>query len=76
MTTQSCNSPRYSIKEPGNLSPRIKWLRDYYFQGNNRKCTHELPGFTPSTPWDSQYQEGNYYIVPETYTFFPTFTGA
>jgi len=76
MTTQSCNSPRYSIKEPHNLSPRIKWLRDYYFQGNNRKWNNEFTGFTTGTPWDIQYQEGNFYIVPETYTFFPTFTGA
>jgi len=76
MTTQSCNTPRYSIKEPRNLSPRIKWLRDYYFQGNNRKWNNEFTGFTTGTPWDIQYQEGNFYIVPETYTFFPTFTGA
>jgi len=76
MTTQSCNSPRYSIKEPRNLSPRIKWMRDYYFQGNNRRWNNEFTGFTTGTPWDIQYQEGNFYIVPETYTFFPTFTGA
>ncbi|MDD5494783.1 MAG: pyruvate formate lyase family protein, partial [Dehalococcoidia bacterium] len=76
MTTQSCNSPKFSIKEPKNLSPRIKWLRDYYFQGNNRKWNNEFVGFTTGTPWDIQYQEGNFYIVPETYTFFPTFTGA
>ncbi|MDD5648225.1 MAG: pyruvate formate lyase family protein [Dehalococcoidia bacterium] len=76
MTIQSCNSPRYSIKEPLNLSPRIQWLRDYYFQGNNRKWNNEFTGFTTGTPWDIQYQELNFYIVPETYTFFPTFTGA
>ncbi|MCX6005308.1 MAG: hypothetical protein NT082_06515 [Chloroflexi bacterium] len=76
MAIQSCNSPRFSIKEPANLSPRIKWLRDYYFQGNNRKWNNEFIGFTNGTPWDIQYQEGNFYIVPETYTFFPTFTGA
>jgi len=76
MTTQSCNTPRYSIKEPKNLSPRTKWLRDYYFQGNKRPWNNEFVGFTTGTPWDIQYQEGNYYIVPETYVFFPTFTGA
>jgi pyruvate-formate lyase len=75
MTTQSCNSPRYSIKEPRNLSPRIKWLRDYYFQGNNRKWNNEFTGFTTGTPWDIQYQEINYYVVPDTYIFLPTFTG-
>ncbi len=51
-------------------------MRDYYFQGNNRKWNNEFTGFTTGTPWDIQYQEGNFYIVPETYTFFPTFTGA
>ena len=76
MTTQSCGTPKYAIKEPKNLSPRVKWLRDYYFQGNNRKWNNEFVGFTAGTPWDIQYQEGNFYIVPETYTFFPTFTGA
>jgi trans-4-hydroxy-L-proline dehydratase len=76
MTTQSCNSPRYSIKEPKNLSPRIKWLRDYYFQGLDRAWNNEFVGFTTGTPWDIQYQEGNYYVVPDTYIFFPTFTGA
>ena len=76
MTTQSCGTPKYNINEPGNLSPRIKWLRDYYFQGNNRQFNNEFTGFTTGTPWDIQYQEMNYYIVPETYTFFPTFTGA
>ncbi|MBN1689816.1 MAG: hypothetical protein JW901_02205 [Dehalococcoidia bacterium] len=75
MTTQEC-SPHYSIKEPKNLSPRIKWLRDYYFRGMDRPWNNEFTGFTTGTPWDIQYQEGNYYIVPETYTFFPTFTGA
>jgi pyruvate-formate lyase len=75
MTTQSC-SPRYSIKQPKNLSQRIQWLRDYYFQGVNRKWNNEFVGFTTGAPWDIQYQEGNFYIVPETYTFFPTFTGA
>jgi hypothetical protein len=76
MTTQSCGAPKYSIKQPKNLSKRIQWLRDYYFQGNNRKFNNEFVGFTSGTPWDIQYQELNYYIVPETYTFFPTFTGA
>jgi hypothetical protein len=46
MTTQSCNIPRHSIKEPKNLSPRIQWLRDYYFQGVHRKWNNEFEGFT------------------------------
>jgi pyruvate-formate lyase len=76
MTTTVPEKPKYSIKEPKNLSPRIKWLRDYYFQGLNRQWNNEFTGWTTGTPWDFQFQEGQYYIVPETYAFFSTFTGA
>jgi pyruvate-formate lyase len=76
MTTAIPEKPRYIIKEPKNLSPRIKWLRDYYFRGLNRKWNNEFTGWTTGTPWDFQFQEGQYYIVPETYAFLSTFTGA
>ncbi len=62
------------MKEPGNLSPRIQWLRDYYFKGVERNWNNEFTSWTTGTPWDTQYQETNFYIVPETYTFFPTFS--
>jgi hypothetical protein len=78
MTTQSCGVPKYSIKEPKGLSPRIKWLRDYYFQGNNRKWNNEFVGFTTGTCWDIQYQEGNslhcagdLHIFPHLYRRLP-----
>ncbi len=74
MTTSVAGSPRYVIKQPKNLSPRIQWLRDFYFMGVKRKWNNEFTSWTDGTPWDSQYQEMSYYIVPETYTFFPTFT--
>jgi len=76
MTTAIPEKPKFAIKEPKSLSPRIKWLRDYYFQGLKRKWNNEFTGWTTGTPWDFQFQEGQYYIVPETYTFFSTFTGA
>jgi formate C-acetyltransferase len=66
----------YTIKTPENLSPRIQWLRDYYFSGVQRAWNNEATAWTTGTPWDFQYEEFNYYIVPETYTFFPTFKGA
>jgi len=64
---------RAAIKEPSNLSPRIQWLRDYYFQGLERPWNNEWTSWTTGTPWDFQYEEGPFYIVPETYTFFSTF---
>lgn len=61
------------IKEPKNLTPRIKWLRDYYFQGVNRSWNNEYKVFTTGQEHDEIYNEITYYIVPETYTFFTTF---
>ena len=61
------------IKEPKNLTPRIKWLRDYYFQGVERPWNNEYKVFTTGLPHDEVYNEIDYYIVPETYNFFNTF---
>ena len=63
-----------SIKEPSNLSPRISWLRDFYFKGVEREWNNEFRPFTTGTPWDRNYNEITYYVVPETYAFFKTFS--
>ena len=68
--------PKYQIKEPKYLSPRIKWLRDYYFKGTERKWNNEFLSFTTGLPWDTQYDETTYYIVPETYSFLQTFNSS
>jgi len=65
--------PRYRVKTPYRLSPRIQWLRDYYFTGVKRKWNNEFTAWTTGTPWDLQYDELTFYIVPETYAFLPTF---
>ncbi len=65
--------PRYSIKTPTNLSARIQWLRDYYFQGVERGWNNEYTAWTTGTDWDFQYSELTFYIVPETYAFLQTF---
>jgi pyruvate-formate lyase len=76
MTSATCAPPKYVVKEPKNLSPRIRWLRDFYFQGVDRCWNNEWTSWTTGTPWDFQYEELPYYIVPETYAFFPTFRAA
>ncbi|WP_319521227.1 pyruvate formate lyase family protein [uncultured Desulfosarcina sp.] len=63
------------IKEPTTLSPRIKWLRDYYFDGAERKWNNEFTCWTTGTPWDRQYHEFTYYIVPEAYEMFDVMKG-
>lgn len=67
---------RCHIKEPKNLTPRIKWLRDYYFKGNDRVWNNEFIPFTTGMSWDVLYDETMYYVVPETYAFLQTFTSS
>lgn len=69
----TAHAAAYAIKEPKNLSPRIQWLRDYYFAGARRAWNNEYTAWTTGTPWDVQYDEITYYIVPETYAFNQTF---
>jgi len=64
------------LKIPGNLSPRVKYLRDYFFQGTEREWNNEFRCFTTGTDWDMLYDETPYYIVPETYAFHKTFTAS
>ena len=73
MATTEIEAPRYSIKSPTHLSSRIQWLRDYYFQGIGRAWNNEYTAWTTGTPWDFQYSELTFYIVPETYSFLQTF---
>ncbi len=56
-------------------SPRVKWLRDYYFKGNKRSWNNEYTVWSTGTPWDLQYHEFTYYIVPETYLMFDVMRG-
>jgi len=73
MTAPIVDTSRFAIKVPTNLSSRIQWLRDYYFQGVERAWNNEYTSWTTGTPWDFQYNELSFYIVPETYAFLQTF---
>lgn len=64
---------KQKVKEPYNLSPRIKWLYDYYYSGAKRKWNNEFNAFTTGTDWDVLFDESSFYIVPEVYSFFNTF---
>lgn len=73
---KSQTAPTYKIKEPKKLSPRIQWLRDYYFKGSERKWNNSYTCWTTGTPWDIVFNELTYYIVPETYLLFPALNGS
>ena len=58
---------QHQIKEPKGLSSRIARLRDYYFKGTDRAWNNQTTSWTTGTPWDVQFNEITFYIVPETY---------
>jgi trans-4-hydroxy-L-proline dehydratase len=64
------------VKEPYNLSPRIRWLYDYYFKGTERSWNNEYLAFSTGSKNDWLFEEMNFYIVPEVYSFFNTFNKA
>ena len=76
MSIAPAPSPRDLLKTPKGLSPRIQWLRDYYFQGDRRAWNNEFTAWTTGTPWDVQFNELTYYIVPETYTLMQALRGS
>ena len=73
MSTAETAVTTTAIKEPRNLSARVKWLRDYYFKGEARAWSNEFTAWTTGTPWDVIFDEITFYIVPETYAFLQTF---
>ena len=60
---------KFKIKIPHGLSSRSKWLRDYYFQGVNRKWNNEFMSFTTGISGDRIWGESDYYIVPDIYFY-------
>jgi len=76
MNVSAARKFQQSIKEPQDLSPRIAWLRDYYFKGVKRAWNNEFTAWTTGEPWDVVFDEMPFYIVPETYAFLQTFTSS
>jgi len=65
-----------AIKQPGVLSKRVERLRNQYFEGTKRCWNNEYEVYSTGTPWDTQFNEMSYYIVPEMYSFMVTFSGS
>jgi hypothetical protein len=57
MIIQADLTKHYSLKQPQNLSERVRWLRDYYFEGVKRKWNNEFTAWTTGMPWDFQFNE-------------------
>ncbi len=68
-TTDPIREPKFPVAKPHDLSPRSQWLRDYYFKGVEREWNNQYMPFTTGTDWDLIFEEGNMYIVPESYLY-------
>jgi trans-4-hydroxy-L-proline dehydratase len=62
-------SKKYKIAEPHDLSPRSKWMRDYYFKGAKREWNNQYMPFTTGTDWDIIWNETDYYVAPEVHFY-------
>jgi len=62
-------SKKYEIAEPHDLSPRSKWMRDYYFKGDEREWKNQYMAFTTGADWDTIWNETDYYVAPETHFY-------
>ena len=62
-------SKKYAIAEPHDLSPRSRWMRDYYFKGVKREWNNQYMPFTTGTDWDIIWNETDYYVAPEVHFY-------
>jgi trans-4-hydroxy-L-proline dehydratase len=76
MATALAERSENRIKEPTGLSDRIQWLRDYYFEGNKRPWNNQFSAWSTGTPWDIQFSEFAFYIVPETFMLLDPLNGS
>ncbi len=76
MSAQQQHAVCQDLKTPHGLSPRIRRLRDFYFEGLAREWNNEFSCWTTGTPWDVVFDETSYYIVPEVYAFLSTFAAS
>ncbi|MFH1138801.1 MAG: pyruvate formate lyase family protein [Pseudomonadota bacterium] len=76
MKSATAEKRTVEIKQPKGLSPRVAWLRDYFFAGVNRPWNNEFTSWTTGVPWDVIYEETTWYITPEVYPFLTTFASS
>ena len=67
MASKSCDT-KVKIWSPQNLSPRVKRLRDEYFNIDERiTLRNEVEGFTTGTDWDQVWSVLKFAVAPDIY---------
>jgi hypothetical protein len=75
----TCVAPTQLWSAVSTLSPRIKKLRDEYWNFYERKFTNQVRAYTTGTPWDCVYSIWSWTNVPEVALFqqgFRSYLGA
>jgi hypothetical protein len=65
----TCVAPTQLWSAAPTLSPRIKKLRDEYWNFYERKFTNQVRVYTTGTPWDCVYSIWSWTNVPEVALF-------
>ncbi len=65
----TCVAPTQLWSAAPTLSPRIKKLRDEYWNFYERKFTNQVRAYTTGTPWDCVYSIWSWTNVPEVALF-------
>jgi len=74
METPEVVAPQKIWNPSEKLSPRVRRLREEYFDFENRDYfRNEVMPFTTGTPWDEVWLPAMWGVVPEIYAFFDTF---
>jgi pyruvate formate-lyase/glycerol dehydratase family glycyl radical enzyme len=68
--TAETTAPNALWSAADTLSPRVRRLRDQYWQFYTRDYTNEVRAYTCGTPWDQVYAPWNWTNVPEMMMFF------
>ncbi|GAB4310161.1 MAG: glycyl radical protein [Promethearchaeota archaeon] len=65
---QGQEGPAFAVWSPSErLSPRVRGLRDFYFQGCRRAWNNEVAPFTTGTDWDVVFNPLMYAVAPDVY---------
>ncbi len=71
-TTLQQTVPAVALWSPAEtLSPRVRRLREQYWDFYSRDYTNEVRAFTTGKPWDQVYSIWHWTNVPEMMLFFP-----
>ena len=69
VSTSQVSAPTTLWSPDDALSPRVRRLRDDYWDFYNRDYTNEVRAFTTGAPWDQVYSSWNWTVFRIVFAF-------